>query len=233
MMSETKMPERAQVLVDFQPSRKFFVGIDSDGCAMDAMDIKHQECFTPSYIKYFDLQAASTLVRETALFVNLYSTTRGQNRWVALARLFELLKQRPEVLERGVKVPEGKALQGFLDSGYPRSDRGIADYAAAHPSAEIEQCMEWGKGVNELLKEFRYTGCKVSRLAIDFTVGGREARATFSIVGASMIEVSEVASWSSTASCSRAIVVCVTESEPAVRMATTRSPGSSKTNILR
>ena len=79
------------------------------------MDIKHQESFTPSYIKYFDLQAASTLVRETELFVYLYSTTRGQNRWVALARLFELLKQRPEVLERGVKVLAGKALQGFLD----------------------------------------------------------------------------------------------------------------------
>lgn len=149
--TEKKMPDRAQVLVDFQPTKKFFVGIDSDGCAMDAMDIKHQECFTPSYIKYFNLQAASTLVRETALFVNLYSTTRGQNRWVALSRIFDLLRQRPEVLERGVKIPEGTALKQFLDSGYPRSDRGIADFAAEHPSAEIEQCMEWGRGVNDLI----------------------------------------------------------------------------------
>ncbi len=146
-----KMPHRAQVLVDFEPTKEFFVGIDSDGCAMDAMDIKHQECFTPSYIRYFNLQAASTLVRETALFVNLHSTTRGQNRWVALARLFELLRQRPEVLERGARVPEGKELQKFLDSDYPRSDRGIADFAVAHPSAEIEQCIEWGRGVNELI----------------------------------------------------------------------------------
>ena len=146
-----KMPERAQILLDFQPTKAFFVGIDSDGCAMDAMDIKHQECFTPAYIKYFNLQAASTLVRETALFVNLHSTTRGQNRWVALARLFELLRQRPEVLERGAKVPEGVELQRFLDSGYPRSDRGIAEFAEAHPSAEIAQCIEWGKGVNELI----------------------------------------------------------------------------------
>lgn len=90
-------------------------------------------------------------MRETALFVNLHSTTRGQNRWVALARLFDLLKQRPEVLQRGVRVPEGAALQAFLDSGYPRSDKGIADYAAAHPSAEIEECMVWGRGVNELI----------------------------------------------------------------------------------
>ena len=81
MTVDSKRPERAQVLVDFQPSKEFFIGIDSDGCAMDAMNIKHQECFTPAYIKYFNLQGASSLVRETALFVNLYSTTRGLNRW--------------------------------------------------------------------------------------------------------------------------------------------------------
>ncbi|MFT0762661.1 hypothetical protein [Scrofimicrobium sp. R131] len=144
--------------MDFQPSADFFVGIDSDGCAMDAMDIKHQECFTPAYIKYFDLQAASTLVRETALFVNLHSTTRGQNRWVALARLFELLKQRPEVLERGVTLPEGTELQKFLDSDFPRSDAGIAAFAAENPSAEIEQCIEWGHGVNRLI-EWMVHGC--------------------------------------------------------------------------
>lgn len=150
-MNDAKMPDRAQVLVDFQASKDFFVGIDSDGCAMDAMDIKHQECFTPSYIKYFDLQAASTLVRETALFVNLYSNTRGLNRWMALARLFELLRQRPEVLARGVQIPEGKELQKFLDSGYPRSDAGVAAFAKENPSEEIEQCVRWGDGVNELI----------------------------------------------------------------------------------
>lgn len=147
----TDMPERARVLAEFEPTKDFFVGIDSDGCAMDAMDIKHQECFTPSYIKYWNLQAASTLVRETALFVNLHSTTRGQNRWVALNRLFDLLRQRPEVLERGVKIPEGNELKKFLDSGYPRSDSGIAAFAKEHPSDEIEQCIEWGNGVNELI----------------------------------------------------------------------------------
>ena len=87
-------PAAAQVLIDFVPTTAFFVGIDSDGCAFDAMDIKHQECFTPTTIKHWNLQAASTLARETAIFVNLGSTTRGQNRWIALARVFELLAQR-------------------------------------------------------------------------------------------------------------------------------------------
>lgn len=152
MTTDAKRPDRAQALVDFEPSKDYFIGIDSDGCAMDTMNIKHQECFTPSYIKYFNLQAASTLVRETALFVNLYSTTRGLNRWRALARLFELLKQRPEVLKRGVTIPEGRELQRFLDSGYPLSNAGVAAFAAEHPSEEIRQCIEWGNGVNELIE---------------------------------------------------------------------------------
>lgn len=145
------LPEAASVLREFQPSCDFFVGIDSDGCAMDAMTIKHEECFTPAYIKYFDLQAASHLVRETALFVNLYSTTRGQNRWVALSRLFDLLQERPEVAARGVCLPEGTELKRFLASGCPRSDAGIAEFARHNPSAEIDRCIRWGRGVNELI----------------------------------------------------------------------------------
>ena len=45
------IPEAANVLVDFQPKQSFFVGIDSDGCAFDAMEIKHKECFIPNFIK--------------------------------------------------------------------------------------------------------------------------------------------------------------------------------------
>jgi hypothetical protein len=57
--------------------------------------------------------------------------------------------------------------------------------------------------------------------------------ATPSRVGAAMIDVPGAASGSSIASASRLIVVWVTERLPAVMIATTRSPGFSKTNILR
>lgn len=149
----SSMPPAAQVLVDFQPAHAYFVGIDSDGCAFDAMEIKHQECFTPNTIKWWDLQAVSKYARETALFVNLYSTTRGLNRWVALKRVFDLLRDRPEVKARGVQVPAGEDLQAFLDSGYPRSDLGIQQWASEHPSPEMEKCLLWGAGVNATIAE--------------------------------------------------------------------------------
>ena len=36
-------PVAAKPLADMQPHHPFFVGIDSDGCAFDSMEIKHKE----------------------------------------------------------------------------------------------------------------------------------------------------------------------------------------------
>jgi hypothetical protein len=89
-------------LKEFTPKHEFFVGIDSDGCAFDTMEIKHKECFAPNIIKYWDLQAVSKYARAAAEFVNLYSKYRGINRFPALMKVFELLRDWDEVQRRGV-----------------------------------------------------------------------------------------------------------------------------------
>lgn len=147
------IPEAAKILVDFVPTKEFFVGIDSDGCAMDAMDIKHQECFTPSYIKYWNLQPISTLARETAIFVNLGSVTRGLNRWLALRQLLDLLRDRVDVAERGVTIPAYPELTDFIESDYPLSDKGVAAWAAANPSPTADRMIAWGGGVNAMIAD--------------------------------------------------------------------------------
>ena len=155
----SQIPDAAKVLVDFQPTKDFFVGIDSDGCAMDAMDIKHQECFTPCYIKHWDLQPVSTLARQTALFVNLGSVTRGLNRWLALKQLLDLLRDRVEVAERGVTIPDYPELAEFVAApGYPLSDKGIARYYADHPSDTIARAIRWGDTVNASIADMVH-GC--------------------------------------------------------------------------
>ena len=121
----------SQVLIDFKPQQSFFVGIDSDGCAFDAMELKHKECFTPSTIKVWGLQPISKYARETRECVNLYSKSRGLNRWIALVKVFDLLAERPEVIARKAKVPKGDKLKEFIASGYPLSHKGLEAYAAA------------------------------------------------------------------------------------------------------
>lgn len=150
MMS--KIPPAAQALIDFKPRQSFFVGIDSDGCAFDAMELKQKECFTPSTIRVWGLQPISKYARETAEWVNLYSKWRGANRWPALVKVLELLAERPEVQARGVKMPEGNALKDFITSGYSPSEAGLKAYiASGHGDEELWRGLEWTRAIDSLV----------------------------------------------------------------------------------
>jgi phosphoglycolate phosphatase-like HAD superfamily hydrolase len=109
------MSDPAKILRDFKPAKGFFVGIDSDGCIFDSMEIKHKECFTPMFIKNFHLQAVSKYAREVWEFVNLYSKDRGANRFPALTKAVKLLGVRPQVQARNVKVPDVSALEAWME----------------------------------------------------------------------------------------------------------------------
>ena len=41
------MNDAIKLLREFQSEKKFFIGIDSDGCVFDSMGIKQRECFCP------------------------------------------------------------------------------------------------------------------------------------------------------------------------------------------
>src|SRR5882762_2711258 len=141
------MTDSAQVLRDFKPSKEFFVGIDSDGCVFDSMEIKHKECFTPMFIKYFRLQAVSKYARETWDFVNLYSKTRGANRFPALSRALNLLRARPEVIARNIAVPDTRALDEWLAR---ETKLGNATLAAEVKAGNhgLAQVKAWSDAVN-------------------------------------------------------------------------------------
>ena len=147
-------PEAAQRLADLTPRHEFFVGIDSDGCAFDTMEVKHKECFIPEIIKVWGLQPVSKYAREAAEFVNLYSKWRGINRWPALTMVFDLLAERPEVLARGVEIPPAPRLREFInDDDYPKSNDGLAAYMGAHPDPELDRAMAWTTGVNDAVAD--------------------------------------------------------------------------------
>src|SRR5437660_12857015 len=108
------MSDPAQVLKEFKPTKDFFVGIDSDGCIFDSMEIKHKQCLAPMFVKHFHLQAVSRYAREVWEFVNLYSKTRGANRFPALVRALKLLPERPQVKARQVQIAGTKALEEWI-----------------------------------------------------------------------------------------------------------------------
>jgi beta-phosphoglucomutase-like phosphatase (HAD superfamily) len=141
-------PEAARPLAELKPQHQFFVGIDSDGCAFDTMEIKHKECFCPNTIKHWDLQAVSKYAREAAEFVNLYSKWRGINRWPALVMVLDLLRERPEVIARHVDIPQAPKIRDFINSSFPHSNDGLRDYMAQYPDPELDRGLGWSEGVN-------------------------------------------------------------------------------------
>jgi phosphoglycolate phosphatase-like HAD superfamily hydrolase len=146
------MSDPAQALRDFKPTREYFIGIDSDGCIFDSMEIKHKECFTPMFVKHFKLQAVSKYARECWDFVNLYSKTRGANRFPALVRALSLLRERPQVQARKVHVAETRALDEWIAR---ETKLGNATLAAEVKGGNkgLEQVKVWSDAVNKAVED--------------------------------------------------------------------------------
>ncbi len=136
-------------LLSLKPEKEFFIGIDSDGCAFDTMEIKQKECFCPNFIRYFRMQAVSKYARETWEFVNLYSTNRGCNRFLAVNETLRLLATRPEMKVRNFNVPSAKPLIEWTKKETKLGNPTLKKYAAEVNDAFITQTLEWSLKVNE------------------------------------------------------------------------------------
>ena len=130
------------------PSQPYFVGIDSDGCAFDTMELKHKECFIPNTIKHFGLQAVSKYARETWEFVNLYSEWRGTNRFPGLLLTLKLLGERPEVARRGVRIGALEPLERFVASGKPLGNPGLRAEAERSGDPSLRLALAWSEAIN-------------------------------------------------------------------------------------
>lgn len=136
-------------LMRFQPRHDSFVGIDSDGCVFDSMDIKQKRCFHGLIVSHWGLEAIEPLVRETAEFVNLRSIWRGQNRFMALLKTFDLLRERRAVRASGVAVPLLPDLRALAGSGRPLGHPVLRQAIAETGSEELASLLAWSLAVNE------------------------------------------------------------------------------------
>lgn len=79
---------------DYETKSEYLVCIDSDGCAMDTMEIKHRECFGPQWIYTYGLNEHFEECMKVWLDINLYTITRGINRFKGLALALQEMKKR-------------------------------------------------------------------------------------------------------------------------------------------
>ncbi len=138
-----------QLLKDLKPTNEFFIGIDSDGCVFDSMEPKQKEFFCPNVIRFYGLLPISKIARETWEFVNLYSRSRGVNRFLALIKCFELLKERSDVKSRNFEIPDLSALEEWTEKETKLGNPGLEKYATKVNNQDIDLALAWSKKVNE------------------------------------------------------------------------------------
>ncbi len=146
------MKDIALKLKDIAKVNDYLIGVDSDGCVFDTMEIKHKECFIPNIIKYWNLQPISKYARETAEFVNLYSKWRGMNRFPALLMVFDLLSQRKEISERKFKLPEVSSLRQWCKEENKLCDASLEKAVEESHDPILDKTLNWSKAVNKTIE---------------------------------------------------------------------------------
>lgn len=147
-------------------SKDFLIGFDSDGCAFDNMTVKHQRCFGPAFVECYDLEAIAPLASRVWDFVNLYSRTRGCNRFRGVINSIHLLKQ---CANPPLTLPSVSVLEDWANQTTNLSNKALEEAQQQRQSAELTLALHWSCEVNR----------RISGLQIDFPpiAGVREALA--------------------------------------------------------
>lgn len=141
-------PNTKDDLIHFKPQHATFVGIDSDGCVFDTMEIKQKQCFHGLIISHWRLEKIGKQVREAAEFANLYSRWRGQNRFPALVMTLDLLRAREEVKAARARIPELKSLRQWIASGTPLGNPSLEQAAVASGDPDLASVLRWSRNIN-------------------------------------------------------------------------------------
>jgi len=155
-MSSSLPQDPRAALEALQPQQQFFIGIDSDGCVFDSMELKHKECFCPMFVWHLGLQAVSKYAREVWDYVNLYSDSRGANRFVALQKALNLLFDRPQVQARNVEKPDMSVFNSWCSSEKKLGEPALAAFCKTTDDALCHAALRWSQALNALVKDMVY-----------------------------------------------------------------------------
>lgn len=134
-------------LSEFQKGKEFLICIDSDGCAMDTMNIKHIQCFGPCMVKEWALEEWKEPVLNRWNEINLYSMTRGTNRFLALAMVLQ------EVDKRWCKIEGVEALAEWTKSSDELSNDSLKKIVQKGGDLIFGKALSWSKAVNRAIDE--------------------------------------------------------------------------------
>jgi len=133
----------SNILDNFNKQKDFLICIDSDGCAIDTMDIKHIKCFGPCMVTEWNLEEWKEPILERWNEVNLYTLTRGINRFegVAVALI--------EINEKYITIEGLDEFVRWTEETKELSNEALEVEIEKTNNICLKKALEWSKSVNK------------------------------------------------------------------------------------
>ena len=120
----------------FERKHDYLVCVDSDGCVMDTMNCKHFHCFGPCMVTEWGLEEWKDEILARWNVINLFSMTRGINRFKGLAMALK------EIDGKYTKITGVDALVHWADTAPALSNDGVIKAANEAADADAKLVFE-------------------------------------------------------------------------------------------
>lgn len=127
----------------YMKKHDYLICVDSDGCAMDTMDIKHFRCFGPCMVEEWGLEQWAEPILSRWNDINLYTMTRGINRFKGLAMALQ------EIDEQYTKIAGITELEQWVENAPALSNEGVKAAIEAGGGEVLAKALSWSIKVNE------------------------------------------------------------------------------------
>lgn len=129
-------------LSEYKKKKDFLICVDSDGCAMDTMDIKHIRCFGPCMVTEWGLEEWKEEILKRWNEINLYTMTRGINRYKGLSMALS------EINEKYTAIEDLDSLTQWAENSPELSNGALEKTLEEKDSVCLRKALSWSKAVN-------------------------------------------------------------------------------------
>lgn len=120
---------------------EYIFAVDSDGCAMDTMTYKHELFFGPLAADIYEVEDKETFQKNWEE-INLYSKTRGVNRFVGLVMGLD-----------SVDYQGHQALKNWVENADSLSNDALKAEIEKNDAPDLKKALEWSEAVNKGVSE--------------------------------------------------------------------------------
>ena len=141
----------ASALTDFVKKREFLVCMDSDGCVMDTVRIKHCNVFCPELIRVFSLDEYADMITVAWKEINITGITRGIPRFESVVQIFDRLRNR------GIEVPGSEDIAAWVRTASELSTASLQQEMLRTGSLALRKLQEWNNACNRRIQALEPT----------------------------------------------------------------------------